>query len=92
MTRSLSRPAVPAPSVVVGDAGRDAVSALRVSVAGAAVIADDDDPVRHATAWCHACAWVAIMRGDTDEEITDFLRQQYAVHVAERHPEALTDD
>jgi hypothetical protein len=46
---------------------------------------DPDDPVRRARASCNACDWIAIMRGDTDDEIADFLRQRFAAHVAEKH-------
>jgi hypothetical protein len=65
--------------VGLGDAGGDAVPPVRVPVAGAAVT--DDDPVRRALASCGACPWTAIMRGDTDEEITEFLRLRLAEHL-----------
>jgi hypothetical protein len=67
----------------MGDAGDHAVPPVRVPVAGTTVT--DDDPVRRARASCNACDWIAIMRGDTDEEIADFLRQRFAAHVAEKH-------
>jgi hypothetical protein len=57
-----------------------AVPPVRVPVAGATVT-----EVRRARASCNACDWIAIMRGDTDEEIADFLRQRFAAHVAEKH-------
>jgi hypothetical protein len=73
--------------VVVGDAGRDAVPPVRVSVAGTAVIDDDpDDGRRRAVARCGVCPWMAIMRGDTDEEITEFLRLLLADHLTTLHP------
>ena len=84
MTRSLSRPAVSAASVGLGDAGRDAVPPVRVPLAGPAVT--DDDPVRRAIARCGVCAWTAIMRGDTDAEITEFLRVLLAEHLTTLHP------
>jgi hypothetical protein len=80
VTRSLSETPVSAPLLDVGDAGGDAVPPVRVPVAGAAVT-----EVRGARASCSACDWVATMRGDTDEELADFLRQRFAAHVAEKH-------
>jgi hypothetical protein len=75
----------------VGDAGRDAVPPVRVPVAGAAVT-DDDDPVRRAIARCGVCDWTAIMRGDTDAEITEFLRLLLADHLTTLHPRRRTHE
>jgi hypothetical protein len=77
---SLSRPPVSAALLDMGDAGDHAVPSVRVPVAGAAVT-----EVRRGRASCSVCDWRAIMRGDTDEEIADFLRQRFAAHVAEKH-------
>jgi hypothetical protein len=83
VTKSLSE-AVSAALLDVGDAGRDAVPPVRVPLAGATVT--DDDPVRRAVARCGVCPWTAIMRGDTDAEITEFLRLLLADHLTTLHP------
>jgi hypothetical protein len=43
-------------------------------------------PVRHAIARCATCDWAATMTGDTDEELTEFLRLLLMQHVTETHP------
>jgi hypothetical protein len=44
-----------------------------------------DDPVRRAIARCGVCRWTAIMRGDTDEEISVFLGRLLAEHLTTMH-------
>jgi hypothetical protein len=46
---------------------------------------NDDDGVRRGVARCKACRWIAIMRGDTDAEIAEFLRRQYVDHLRTMH-------
>jgi hypothetical protein len=48
---------------------------------------EPDDGIRRAIASCGACPWTAIMRGDTDEEITEFLRLLLAEHISTLHVE-----
>jgi hypothetical protein len=43
-------------------------------------------PVRRAIARCATCDWTAIMTGDDDEEIADFLELLLHAHVADEHP------
>jgi hypothetical protein len=75
---------VSAPLLDVGDAGDHAVPPVRVPVAGDAVT-DDADGIRRATASCGVCPWTAIIRGDTDEEIFEFLRVLLADHLTTMH-------
>ena len=70
-----------APLLDVGDAGGDAVPPVQVPVAGAAVT----EVQERAGVVFRVHDWVATMRGDTDEELADFLRQRFAAHVAEMH-------
>jgi hypothetical protein len=80
---SLSRPPVSAALLDMGDVGDHAVPPVRVPVAGAAVT--DDDGIRRASASCGVCPWTAIIRGDTDEEIFEFLRLLLADHLTTMH-------
>jgi hypothetical protein len=102
---SLFRPAVPASSLVVGNAGDHAVPAVRVPVAGATVtdpIAPDapDRVVRwvEGTAHCPVCPWAASMTGDSVADVVAFLNARWREHAdwrhdhTERHPEALTHE
>ena len=43
-------------------------------------------PVRRAIAKCATCEWTAIMTGDSDEEIAEFLRLLLMDHVTTLHP------
>jgi len=101
VTRSLSEAAVPAPLLVMGYAGRDAVPAVRVPVAGATVtnpIAPDapDRVVRwvEGTAHCPVCPWAASMTGDSVADVVAFLNALFREHAdwrhdhTTRHPEA----
>jgi hypothetical protein len=67
----------------MGDAGDHAVPPVRVPVAGTTMT--DDDGIRRASASCGVCPWTAIMRGDTDAEIFEFLRLLLADHLTTMH-------
>ena len=90
MTSPLSRPALLSPLLDVGDAGDHAVPPVRVPVAGATLT--DDDGIRRASASCGVCPWTAIIRGDTDEEIFEFLRFLLADHLTTMHLERGTHE
>jgi hypothetical protein len=67
----------------MGDAGDHAVPPVRVPVTGTTMT--DDDGIRRASASCGVCPWTAIMRGDTDAEIFEFLRLLLADHLTTMH-------
>jgi len=43
-------------------------------------------PVRRAVARCASCDWTAIMSGDDDAELAEFLRLLLMAHVTDLHP------
>jgi hypothetical protein len=43
-------------------------------------------PVRRAIARCASCPWVAVMSGDTDDEIATFLHLLLMEHITTLHP------
>jgi len=43
-------------------------------------------PVHRAIARCASCEWVAIMTGDDDDELVEFLRLLLLDHVTTLHP------
>jgi hypothetical protein len=89
----------------LGDAAADEMRALRIRLEAdamsdslQAVIVDCADrgdgliPVRRAEASCTACDWHATMTGDTDDEITDFLRLLWWEHATTMHPRRRTHE
>jgi hypothetical protein len=49
-------------------------------------------PVRRAIARCGHCSWIAIMSGDDDDELAEFLRLLLMEHVNDLHPRRPTCD
>jgi hypothetical protein len=47
-------------------------------------------PVRRAIARCASCDWIAIMSGDDDDELAEFLRLLLMAHVHDLHPRGRT--
>jgi len=43
-------------------------------------------PVRRAIARCATCEWTAVMTGDDDDEMADFLEALLHAHVTNEHP------
>jgi hypothetical protein len=82
--------------VVLGDAAGDEVSSVWVRLEGATMTNDlrafllDPGggllPVRRAIARCASCDWIAIMSGDDDDELAEFLRLLLTEHVNDLHP------
>lgn len=71
------------------------MSTLRVRVAADAMtdlrafLMDNGDgllPVRRAIARCGTCHWIAIMSGDDDNELADFLHALLREHIQDLHP------
>lgn len=49
-------------------------------------------PVRRAIARCASCDWIAIMSGDDDAELAEFLRLLLMAHVHDLHPRGRTHE
>jgi hypothetical protein len=81
--------------LVLGDPAADEMRGLRLCLESAtmtdlrAFIMDTGDgllPVRRGIARCNSCGWVAIMSGDDDADIAEFLRLLLMEHVHDLHP------
>jgi hypothetical protein len=78
----------------LGDAAVDEMRALWIRLEADAMtdlrafIMDPGDgliPVRRAIARCARCPWVAIMSGDDDAELADFLHALLTEHIQDLH-------
>ncbi len=65
---------------------------LRAVIVDCADRGDGLIPVRRAEASCTACDWHATMTGDTDDEITEFLRLLWWEHATTMHARRRTHE